>query len=127
MYFEEGEPLTDRERRYQEIRHKRFDYTDEKEDKGKTPLFGGMKGKEFSRLLLQTIHELKREIKGMRRERHEDPSRIFSHEESPNSSYYVCEHSATQSNLQRYTMPRFTAREIEEEDAPKEETLSDYL
>ena len=73
-----------------------------------------MKGKEFSKNLFQTMHELKREIKGMRRERHENTSRIFSHEESPISSYYVCEHSATQSDLQRYTMPRFTARKMEE-------------
>ena len=41
MSFEEGEPLTDRERRYQRRRHQKFDYTNDKEDKGKTPLSGG--------------------------------------------------------------------------------------
>ena len=75
------------------------DYTDDKENKAKTPLSGRMKGKEFSKTLFQTMHELKREIRGMRRERHEDPSR-FSYEENPISSYYVCEHSATESNIQ---------------------------
>ena len=70
------------------------------------------------------MHELKREIKGMRRERHEGPSRRFSHEQSSNSSYYVCENSATQSDG---TMPTFLAREEEEGDTPKEETLGDYL
>ena len=73
-----------------------------------------MKGKEFSKTLFQTMHELKIEIRGMRRERHEDPPRIIAHEEIPSSSYYVCEHSATQSDLQRCSMPTFLAREEEE-------------
>ena len=38
----------------------------------------------------------------------------------------MCKHLAT-SDLQRYSMPRSTAREMKEEDAPKEETLSDYI
>ena len=50
-----------------------------KRDKGKSPLFGEMEGKDFSELL-QTMHELKIDIKGMRRERHEYPSIIFAHE-----------------------------------------------
>ena len=80
MSSEEGEPLTDRERRYQGRRHRKCDYTKEKEDKGKTPLFGGMQGKEFSRLLFQTIQGINKDIIEMRRERNEDPSKIFSHE-----------------------------------------------
>ena len=64
-------------------------------EKGKSPLFGEMEGKNFSEILLQAMHDLKREIKGMRRKRHEGPSRIFSHEESSSSSYYGCENSTT--------------------------------
>ena len=86
-------------------------YTNEKEDKGQTPLSRRMKGKEFSKTLFQTMHEMKREIRGMRRERPEDPSKRISHEESPSSSYYVCENSATQSDLQRCRIPTFLARE----------------
>ena len=92
MPFEEEGPLIDREKRYLNKIQNKFDYTNDKEKKGKTPLSGGMKGKDFSKTLFQTMHELKREIKGMRRERHEYPSRRFSHEEIPNSSYYLCEH-----------------------------------
>ena len=73
------------------------------------------------------MHELKREIKGMRRERHEGPSIIFTHEGSSISSYYVCENSPTQSDLQWGTMPTFFAREEEEGETPKEETLGEYL
>ena len=55
-------------------------------DKGNSPLFGEMEGKRFLELILRTMHEIKREIKGMRRERHEDPSRRFAHEGSSRSS-----------------------------------------
>ena len=88
---------------------KKIYYTEDKEDKGKTPLFGRMKGEKFSKILFQAMHELKREIRGMRRERHADPSRRYSHEEKPSSSYHVCKHLATQSDPQCYTMPIFTA------------------
>ena len=54
---------------------KNFDYTDDKENKGKTPLSRGIKGEEFSKTIFQTMHELKRGMRGMRRERHEGPSR----------------------------------------------------
>ena len=96
-------------------------------DKGKSPLFGEMEGMKFLELLLQTMQELKREIKGMGRERHENPSRRFTHEEISIYSYYVCEHSATQSNIQHGTMHTFLAREEEEGETPKEHTLGDYL
>ena len=58
----------------------------------------------------------------MKRERHEGHSRRYLHEDSPNSSSYMWNYSATQSDLQCYSMPRFTAREMKEEDAAKEET-----
>ena len=63
----------------------------------------------------------------MRREIHVDTSRIFSHEGSPISSYYVCENLATQSDLQCCSMPTFLAREEVEGETPKEDTFGDYL
>jgi len=92
---------------------------DHRRDKGKSPLFGEMEGKKFSVLLLQTMHEINREIRGMRRERHEDPSKRGAHEESSSYSYYGCEHLATQSYLKFSTIPMFIAREMEEGDVPK--------
>ena len=69
------------------------------------------------------LHSLQEE---KTRERHEGPLRIFAHEESSSSSYYGCENSSTQSDLQCGTMPTFLARE-EEVETLKEETLGDYL
>ena len=63
----------------------------------------------------------------MRRERHADPSRIFLHQGSPSTSYYVCEHSATQSDVQRWNMPTFLRKEEGKGGTPKEEALGDYL
>ena len=36
MSSKEGEPVTDKEKRYQRRRHRNFDYTNEKEYKGVT-------------------------------------------------------------------------------------------
>ena len=47
----------------------------------------------------------------MRRGRHATPSRSSSHEESPSTSYAVCEHLATQYYLQCCNMPTFLLRE----------------
>ena len=46
---------------------------------------------------------------------------------SPIYSHDGCENSATHADPQRILLPTFTARRMEEEDAPREETLSDYL
>ena len=63
----------------------------------------------------------------MRREIHVDPSRIFSYQGSPSTSYYVCENSATQPDLQCYNMPTFLSKEEGGEGTPKEENLGEYL
>ena len=63
----------------------------------------------------------------MRNERQADILKMFAHEGSPTTSYDVCEHSATQSDLQHCSMPTFLARGEEEGETPKEETLGDYL
>ena len=51
MSSEEGDTLKDRENRYLK-RNQRYYYTDDKEDKGKTPLLGEDEEKEFPKLLL---------------------------------------------------------------------------
>ena len=53
---EEGEPLTEREKRYQRRSHIIFDYTNDKEDKGKTHLSGCEdEEKEFPKILLRAM------------------------------------------------------------------------
>ena len=105
-----GEPLTDSEKKYLRRRQKKYDYTEDTEEKGKTPLSGRLKGEEFSKTLSQAMYELKGEIKGMRREIHANKSRIVSHEGSPSTSYHVCEHSATQPDPKRWSMPTFLSK-----------------
>ena len=119
MYSGGGEPLTDREQRYHRRRQKRNYYTIE------TPLYGRIKGVEFSNILSQAWHEMKEEIREVRNERLADPLKSFAQEGSPITSFYVCEHSATQSDLQRCNMPTFLAREEVEGETPKEETLGE--
>lgn len=63
----------------------------------------------------------------MRRERWRDSPRGIVHEESFQFSHYGCDNSATPSYLQCGTVPKVIAREMEEEDVLKEETLGDYL
>ena len=89
-------------------------YTEDTEDKGPNPSSRRLKGKEFSKTLFQTMHELENEIKGIRNERPADLLKRFAHEGSPTTSYDVCEHSATQSDLQHCSMPTFLARGEEE-------------
>lgn len=106
---------------------KECSYTEEIEDKGPNSSSGRLKGKEFSKILFQNMHELENEIRGMRNGRLADLLEWFSHEGSPTTSYNVCDHSATQSDPQRCSRPTFLARGEEEGETPKEETLGDYL
>ena len=80
MSSEEGDPLTDREKRYLR-RNRKFDYIDDREDKGKTPLSGGDEEKEFPKLLLRTMQDIAREIKEMRMDRHKESPKGFLHGE----------------------------------------------
>ena len=41
---------------------KKCGYTEDTEEKGKIPLTGRLKGKEFSKTLFQTMHEMKNEF-----------------------------------------------------------------
>ena len=55
MSSEEGDPLTNKEKRCFKLIHWKFDYTNDKEDKGKTPLSGEDEEKEYPKLLLRTM------------------------------------------------------------------------
>ena len=67
MISEDDDPLTKREKRYQNRSHKEFDYTTDDQDKGKAPETGSDKeGEEFARTLLIAMQDLAREIKEMR-------------------------------------------------------------
>ena len=56
-----------------------------------------------------------------------DPSSIFSLQESPSTSYYECEHSATKPDLQRCNMPTLLSKEGGRGGETKKETLGEYL
>ena len=80
MSSEEGEPLTDREKRYQRRSRRRFDYTNDKEDKGKTPLSRGEdEEKEFPKILLRAMQDISREIKEMRMDIFKESPKGFHH------------------------------------------------
>ena len=69
MSSKEGDPFIYREKRYLE-RNQKYDYIDDKEDKGKTLLSRESEEKEFPKLLLRTMQDIAREIKEMMMDRH---------------------------------------------------------
>ena len=70
MSSEEEEPLTDRDKKYLKRIHKKFDYTNDNEDKGKAPFSGGEdEDKDCPEILLRAMQDLAREIKEMRMDR----------------------------------------------------------
>lgn len=87
MSLEEGYTLTYRERTYLR-RNQKYDYTDDKEDKGKTPLSRGDEEKEFPKLILRTIQDIAREVKEMRMDRHKESPKGFLHGEGSNISHH---------------------------------------
>ena len=89
MSFEEGYPLTDREKRYQRRRHRNFGYTTDKEDKGKTPLSGGeYEEKYFPKIIIKAVQEIAREIKEMRMDSYKEYPKIFQHGEGFDISHH---------------------------------------
>ena len=72
MSSEEGDPLTNREKRHLRRMNRKFDYTNDKEDKGKTPLSGEDEEKEFPKILLRTMQAIAREINEMMIDRYKE-------------------------------------------------------
>ena len=80
MSSEQGEPLSDREKRYLKRRYKNCDYTNDSEDKGKSPLSGGEdEEKDFPKILLRAMQDIAREIKEIRMDRIKESPRGFHH------------------------------------------------
>ena len=56
-----------------------------------------------------------------------EPPREFESKANSRFSYNECEHATTHYDAQRSHMPRSAIREMEEEEMPRREALSDYL
>ena len=84
-----GRASYDRERRYKRRRHQKFDYINDKEDKGKTPLSGGEdEEKEFPKILLRAMQDIAREIKEMRMDIFKESPKGFHHGEGSSMSHH---------------------------------------
>ena len=126
MSSEEGYPLTNREKRYLKIRHWKFDYTDDKEDKGKTPLLGEDEEKEFPKILLRTMQDIAREIKEMRMDRYKKYPKGFLHGQCFDISHHWSDQPVKQQQLSQHsTMPTFLA--VGNEEFQEQESLEDYF
>ena len=89
LHLEEDETLTEREKRYQNKSHKKYDYTTEDQVKGKAPKNTSDKeGEEFVRTLLVDMQDLAREIKEMRVERMREYIGRFNEGESSDMSHH---------------------------------------
>ena len=88
MSSEGEDPLIDGEKTYLKIINQRYDYIDDREDKGKNPLSGREEEKEYPKLLLQTMQDIAREIKEMRMDRHNKYCKGFLHGEGSDISHH---------------------------------------
>ena len=127
MSSEEGENVTDREQRYQRRRNRKFDYIDEKEDKGKTPISGGEdEEKEFPKILLRAMQDISRKIKEMRMDRVKESPKGFHHGEGYGMSHHWNDQPVHQPQVsQCSTMPTFLA--VGNDLFQEQESLEDYF
>ena len=88
MSSKEGYPLIDRERRNLRRMNQKFDYTNDKEDKGKTPLSGEDEEKEYPKLILINMQDIARKIKEMRMDRYKESPKVFLHGEGFEISHH---------------------------------------
>ena len=111
MSSKDEEPLINRVKRYLKRRQKKFDYTNDNEDKGKAPASGSEEeGKDFAKILLRAMQDLAREIKEMRLERIKESPKIFHLGESPGMSHHWNDQIVHQPQVsQCSTMPTFFA------------------
>ena len=73
------------------------------------------------------MKNIKEDLKEMKGERRKEIPREFENVASPIYSHDGCGHSATHADPQHSLFPTFIARNMEEENTPREETLCDYL
>ena len=108
MSSEEGDPLIDRENMDLRRMNWKLDDTNDKEDKGKTPLLGEDEEKEYPKILLWTMQEIAREIKEMRMDRYKESLKGFLHGEGSDISHHWSDQLVKQQQVsQRSTMPTF--------------------
>ena len=118
LHSEEYEPLTKREKRYQNRSHKKYYYATEDQENGKAlEIVSEKEGEEFARTLLVAMQDIAREIKDMRVDRMREYLGIFHPGESSDMSHHgtgqpVNLPQASQAS-QRSTMPTFLAVENE--------------
>ena len=123
LHSEDEDPLSERERRYQNRSHRKYYYTtvdlDKDQDKGKAPMNEkdekDKEVEEFSKTLLETMQNLSKEIKEMRVDRMRESLGRFHQGESSDMSHFgtgqpVSLPQAPQAS-QRSTMPTFLAVE----------------
>ena len=82
LHLEEYDPLTEREKRYQNRSHKEYDYTtddpDKGQDKGKAPkAVNDKEVEEFAKTLLETMQDISKDMKEMRVDRMRESLGIF--------------------------------------------------
>ena len=94
-------------------------------DKEKTPLFGGRMEENLSKLISKSILSIKGDLKKMRREM--ESSQEFGSRAKSRFAHDRCENVATLYYAQRSQMPRSTKRKLKEEEMPRRETLSNFL
>ena len=127
LHSEEYDPLTEREKRFQNRSHKNFDYTTDEQDKGKAPENANDKeGDEFARTLLVAMQDLDREIKEKRMDRIREYPGRFHPGESLGMSRHCTRQLVNQPQApQRSTMPTFLA--VENEGLHEQASLEDYF
>ena len=127
MSSEEEGPITDIEKRYLNIRQKKFDYTNDNEDKGKAPLSGGEdEDKDFSKIILRAMQDLAREIKEMRMDRIKESPKGFHLGEGYGMSHHWDDQLVHQPQVSQHsTMPIFLA--VGNEWFQEHEPLEDYF
>ena len=136
LHSKDEDPLSERERRYQNRIHIKYDYTtidlDKGQDKGKAPESVNDKDKEaeeFAKTLLEVMQDLSKEIKKIRIDRMRDSLGRFHQGESSDMSQFGTGQPVSLPQAphasQHSTMPTFLAVENEglQEPASLEVTL----
>ena len=95
LHSEDEDPISERERIYQNRSHRKYDYTtidlDKGQDKGKAPESVNDKDKEaeeFAKILLEAMQDLSKEIKEMRIDRMRESLGRFHQGESSDMSQF---------------------------------------
>ena len=127
MSSKDGEDITDRLKRYLKRRQKKFDYTNDDQDKGKAHKSGSdVEGKDFAKILLKAMQDLAREIKDMRLDKIKKSPKRFHLVENSSMSHHWNDQPVHQPQVsQCSTMPNFLA--MGNEGILEQASLEDYF